>query len=386
MRSSDGKEMKNVLIDKCIPRPKNSRSDEGVALVLALVFIVLLTVIVIEFTYEMQVDATLIEQHTSTTEAYMAAKSIIALSMSILAADLLFGEEEAQIDSTDVYDSLDEPWALSTPLITLNDAMMSVQIDDEYGKINLNALLYEDGGGAEKEFRPLVDALTVLFEVRQLEVLPIDVILDWLDADDQPRPEGAENDYYQNLEVPFECKNGPMDSIEELLLLPGITPEIFFGDAEDAEITFLPLNELLTVHGHPEGRVNINTAPFDVLEAMFTAEGRDPDPSQKADDVLRRLEEVGPYRSVEELRAEAILVEPPPPPPPPREGDAAAAQRPPPLPPPPDLFDVASEVFRIQGDGQSNEAQVRVEAYIWRDTHGSGAAQMFRIIDWHVIF
>ena len=52
---------------------------------------------------------------------------------------------------------------------------------------------------------------------------------------------------------------------------------------------------------------------------------------------------------------------------------------------PPDLFDVASEVFRIQGDGQSNDAQGRIEAYVWRDTHGSGAAQMFRIIDWRVI-
>ena len=172
-----------------------------------------------------------------------------------------------------------------------------------------------------------------------------------------------------------------MDSIEELLLLPGITPEVFFGD--DAEFDVLPLNELLTVHGHPEGRVNINTAPFEVLEAMFAADGRDPAPSQKADEVLRRLEEVGPYRSVNELRADAILAEVPPPPPP-RQGDVANEQQPPP-PPPPDLFDVASEVFRIQGDGQSNEAQVRVEAFIWRDTHGSGAIQMFRIIDWRVI-
>ena len=377
--SSDAKEMKYASADIRIQRTNKGRGDEGVALILALLFIVLLTVIVVEFAYEMQVDATLIVQHTSTTEAYMAAKSIVALSMSILAADLLFGEEEAEIERTEVYDSLDEPWAQSTPLLNLNDAVISVQIDDEYGKINLNALLYEDGGGVENEFLPLVDALTILFEARQLEFSPIDVILDWLDADDDPRPDGAENDYYQGLEVPFECKNGPMDSIEELLLLPGITPEVFFGDDEDAEFDLLPLNELLTVHGHPEGRVNINTAPFEVLEAMFAADGRDPAPSQKADEVLRRLEEVGPYRSVNELRADAILAEAPPSQSP-RQGDAASGQ-----PPPPDLFDVASEVFRIQGDGQSNEAQVRVEAFIWRDTHGSGAIQMFRIIDWRVI-
>lgn len=357
------------------------RDDEGIALVLALLFVVLLTVIIVEFAYEMQVDATLIERHTSDTEAYMAAKSSIALSMSILAADLLFGEEEAEFESTDIYDSLDEPWADSAPLLNLNEAMITVQIDDEYAKINLNALIYEDRGGGEKDFGQLVEALTVLFQVRGVEMLPIDVILDWLDADDVPRPEGAENDYYQQLEVPFECKNGPMDSIEELLLLPGITPEVFFGD-DEAEFAQLPLSELLTVHGHPEGRVNVNTAPFEVLEAMFAADGRSPDPSQKADAILQHLDEFGPYRSIEELRSEGILqvLQPTRPRNENEDENQPRAQL-----PPPDLFDVASEVFRIQGDGQSNDAQVRVEAFVWRDTHGSGAAQMFRIIEWRII-
>ena len=353
------------------------RRDEGVALVLALLFVVLLTVIVVEFTYEMQVDATLIDQHTSNTVGYMAAKSSIALSMSVLAADLLFGEEEAEVQSSEVYDSLDEPWADSSPVVSLNDAMMAVQIDDEYGKINLNALLFEEGEG-EVEFEPLVEALTVLFEMREMEVLPIDVILDWLDSDDETRPEGAESDYYENLETPFVCKNGPMDSIEELLLLPGITIEDYFGDTEpDAEYQLLPLNELLTVHGHPEGKVNVNTAEFEVLEAMFSADGRDPSPSEKADEVMARRDEDGPYTSLEDLRADGIIPEERDTAEDPDEADSQAYEV--------ALFDVVSEVFRIQGDGQSESAQIRVEAFVWRDTHGSGAAQMFRIIDWRLI-
>ena len=76
---------------KEVGRRSAAKRNEGVALVLALLFVVLLTVIVVEFMYEMQVDATLIEHHTSNTVAYMASKSSIALSMSILAADLLFG-------------------------------------------------------------------------------------------------------------------------------------------------------------------------------------------------------------------------------------------------------------------------------------------------------
>ena len=92
---------------------------DGVALILALVFVVLLAVIVTEFTYEMQVDAVLISQESTETEAILAGRSAIALSMSVLAADLIIGEEEASAQQTGVYDSLDEPWASGTPVVSL---------------------------------------------------------------------------------------------------------------------------------------------------------------------------------------------------------------------------------------------------------------------------
>jgi general secretion pathway protein K len=57
----------------------------------------------------------------------------------------------------------------------------------------------------------------------------VDSILDWRDADDFYRIHGAENDYYQSLKEPYRCKNGNFDSIEELLLVRGITPALFYG-------------------------------------------------------------------------------------------------------------------------------------------------------------
>lgn len=59
-----------------------------------------------------------------------------------------------------------------------------------------------------------------------------DAILDWIDSDDNHRLNGAENDYYLALPVPYYCKNAPLDSIEELLLVKGVTPELYFGTAE----------------------------------------------------------------------------------------------------------------------------------------------------------
>jgi type II secretory pathway component PulK len=56
-----------------------------------------------------------------------------------------------------------------------------------------------------------------------------DSILDWLDADDEPREYGAESDYYASLDPPYACKNGPLDTVEELLRVKGVTPQLLFG-------------------------------------------------------------------------------------------------------------------------------------------------------------
>ncbi len=372
---------------------KGCARREGLALLLTLMFVVLLTVLVTEFAYEMQVDASLIGQQTSGAEGHLAARSAVALSMSILAADLMAGETEAgqgQIGAVagGMYDGLDEPWAASDAVVEFNETMVAIHIVDEYGKINLNALIYEDQSGQEREFTPLVDAVRYLFDARSPEWNPTDAILDWLDSDDIVRPNGFENDYYESLETPIVCKNGPMDSIEELLLIPGVVEPLYFGDPDEEEAAAsaeetppVPLAEMLTVHGHPEGRVNVNTAPGEVLEALFAA-NPNPGGAGSAEQVLQRIQDTGPYLSREELRNEGILPAlPQPGQERPQEGPVA------------ELFDVRSSVFKIIGDSSVGDVTVRIEGYIWRDTPSegedggltaSGSAQMFRVIDWRV--
>ncbi len=61
-----------------------------------------------------------------------------------------------------------------------------------------------------------------------------DAILDWLDEDDLPRPLGAEfDDYYLHLPTPYKPTNGPIESIEQLLLVRGVTPQLLFGYDEN---------------------------------------------------------------------------------------------------------------------------------------------------------
>src|SRR5205814_6655236 len=56
-----------------------------------------------------------------------------------------------------------------------------------------------------------------------------DAILDWLDPDDEPRELGCEVEYYSGLSPPYAPKNGPVDTVEELLLVKGVTPQLLFG-------------------------------------------------------------------------------------------------------------------------------------------------------------
>ena len=97
-------------------------------------------------------------------------------------------------------------------------------VADEAGKINVNALLALDNGKGDVGYQILMDLPNMTEDVANS-------ILDWLDpSSDTPRSDGAKDDYYSALNPPYHCKNGPIDSIEELLLVKGVTPQLLFGN------------------------------------------------------------------------------------------------------------------------------------------------------------
>lgn len=94
-------------------------------------------------------------------------------------------------------------------------------VSDESGKINLNALIQRDSKGDQ--------VYDLLLGLPNMTANVAASIADWLDSDSLPREDGGENDYYSTLSSPYRCKNGPLDSLEELLLVKGVTPELLFG-------------------------------------------------------------------------------------------------------------------------------------------------------------
>lgn len=116
-----------------------------------------------------------------------------------------------------------------------------------------------------------------------------DAILDWIDTDTETRPAGCEDEYYSTLPSPYSCPNKPLQSVEELLLVRGVTPQLLFGadanrngmlDLDEQQRTMASIDTAgalgwaayLTVHGAENNmtsagdpRVNINGEDLEVL-------------------------------------------------------------------------------------------------------------------------
>jgi type II secretory pathway component PulK len=95
-------------------------------------------------------------------------------------------------------------------------------IENESARLNLNTILFADTT-EEGASRKLLMALPGMTESIA------EAILDWIDADDETRQLGAERDYYASMPRPYAPRNGPLGSIEELLMVREVTPALLFG-------------------------------------------------------------------------------------------------------------------------------------------------------------
>jgi general secretion pathway protein K len=130
-----------------------------------------------------------------------------------------------------------------------------VRITDESGKIALNRLT--DASGV------VVNTLLINMGVSPENADTIvDSILDWKDADDLHRLHGAEDDYYLSLPHPYKARNADFETLEELLLVKGVTPEILYGTGKTKGLLrFLSLYNKTNL-------ININAAPTEILAAL----------------------------------------------------------------------------------------------------------------------
>lgn len=257
-------------------------APRGIALIIVLISIVVLSVLAGGFAYSMKVETRLARNANADTELEWMGRSGVELARYVLAQQLLL--------SCEPYDSLNQRWAggpggqctSNSPLtgiqlenVEFGNGKFSVKIVDCERKININVASEQ-----------LLQQAFVLMGVDAAETPSIvNSILDWIDRDDNPHVSGAESDYYQSLNPPYVAKNGPIDDITELLLIKGVTQELFWGPActnhwpaafqvksgsfgnQQSPVTY-PFGLVDVFTPVSSGRINVNTASVTVLQMI----------------------------------------------------------------------------------------------------------------------
>lgn len=237
----------------------------GVALVIVIWIIVVLIAIVGEFSYSMRTETNIARNFKEEEEAYQLALAGIEQAkfelLSATANAAVYIDEDNELAFAK--DSQDREKTERKG--DLGSGSFKYTITDEDGKLNINT---------ESPERLKYIFIAAGIDVTEVDTIA-DSIIDWRDTDDLHMLNGAEEDYYSSLDKPYSCKDGPMDSLEELLLVKGMKKEYLYGsknteEAPDGGKTSEGVEKFLTVY--KSNGININTAPETVLEAAFGME------------------------------------------------------------------------------------------------------------------
>ncbi|WP_295538637.1 type II secretion system protein GspK [uncultured Thiohalocapsa sp.] len=214
--------------------------QRGIALVLVLWIIALLTIMALGLTTTQRTETALTRNQIDAARFRAHAQSALALT----ALNLLSTPMEAT-DPGAVWLPNGAPRALS-----IDGVELTVTLSNEASRIDLNAATQ--------------DQLATLIELAQGEQgfdasrrdALADAIVDWRDEDNLTQLNGAEDDDYDAAGLPYGAGDGPFNSVEELRQVLGMTRELYQRMAQH-----------LTVH-NATGRVEERFAAPEVLAAI----------------------------------------------------------------------------------------------------------------------
>jgi general secretion pathway protein K len=236
--------------------PRFLQRSQGVAMVVALWVIMVLSLLISGFAFRMYVET----QVASFSRKQLKAEMLARAGVEVARMELILGGKQAGPDS------LVSDWATNTTLLgehELGDGKYNVKVTDEERKLPVNKI-------TEFQWKNLMEVLGV--DPLDGDVI-VDSVLDWIDDNDLHRLNGAEDEYYTELDPPYRAKNGLIDRIDELRLVRGINDhqEIFEGTPGTEDEPGRPgLKDLLT--STSSGLVNVNTASAEVLQALLGVE------------------------------------------------------------------------------------------------------------------
>ncbi len=224
---------------------ENSNGQKGIVLILVIWIIAVLMVIGLSFSYTTKTE----NRATIAFKEGIEEKFIAEAGINRAATEIVYRKRNLGVASEqgDIWKVDGTPNSFEMP-----NGVCLVRIIEESGKIDINKV-------PDIILKGLLSSLGVKDEDADTIV---DSIEDWRDADDLTRLHGAETDYYMSLPVPYKAKNADFESVEELLLVKGVTPELLYGKGDKPGLA-----DFITVYSE-SGKINVNAAPKEVLMAL----------------------------------------------------------------------------------------------------------------------
>ena len=313
------------------------RSDErGIALLLTLLVLTLLVALILEFDAEARREYRDAAAFRDNFKATVLARASVQAARGVLQQDFLKDKQAGQ-----PFDAPTDLWAFPITNYAIGDGLLNAKIEDERGKLNLNDLAVS-GDPIIKKAK--VGRVKRLFELVQINPDLVDAIVDWVDQDENPEPAGAESIYYQTLRPSYRAANAPLQTLLELRLIKGMTPEIM-----------AKLAKLVTVYpAEGQSKVNLNTADPLVIQAL------DPGITQSvAADIIQSR----PYKTIQELDRVSSFED---------IGKVLRTQN---------LYDVQSNLFLARLTVKVNEVTRNAVVVLQRDpSTGTSTVQYYRVL------
>jgi general secretion pathway protein K len=297
----------------------------GAAVVLAMLLAAFAAVVAATVLAQQQRWARSVELRRDQVQAQTIAMAAVQWARQVL-------DQDAR--STRI-DHLGEAWALDLPPIPLENGEVRGRIVDAQGRLNVNDL-----GDSGSNATLALTRFRRLFATVHADVATLDAIADWIDADSTARPNGAEDGWYAAQSVPTLAANAPVLRVAELAGVRGLDPESL--------APLLPFVAALPART----AVNVNTAPPEVLAALFEQAPRD------ALEALVTARKTRPFQSIGDLRSRLP------------DGMLLATD---------EGLDVKSRFFLVSVEARQGRTVARARALVRRDAEGWPA------IVWQVI-
>lgn len=258
-------------------RISTAKKEPAFAVIIALVAVTILTMMAGLFAYSMKIETILAANTNDDEQFYWLGRGGVERACWWLS-----------LEGNQPYSSLQQYWnggpgdgpETNGPLA--GESLNNFQIGQ--GTVSLKFVELESKININTAPAPLLQQVltTQGADANDISVVS-DSILDWITPGDNARPAGAKSDYYLGLTPPYYCKDAPIDNLDELQLVKGVTRDMYngsppsdtgmpehqlgFGHAPGEEPTYVfGLKDVFTPFS--DGKINILTADDTILQLI----------------------------------------------------------------------------------------------------------------------